>query len=344
MLTGDTDALDSLRAAVVQRVRGLPDSATIWQMAPRWVRPTTAAKSTTWRWTRRTRTSCTRRTAPRGNPAGAVFRGGGLWRTGDGGRTWRPVIDRMRDVGILCVKIHPSIAGYIAVGLRSSIYNQDRGVLLSRNGGETWRAIRPGGAGLNIVDIALDPADPNTLYAATHVGVYKTTDGGKTWTVVLAYPPGNRFWQYVPSLAMHPTDPETLLLSEWNQGIMRTSDGGAHWTRVDQGWNQAEPMSIVAFAPSDGNVVYAKRVSPKRNPTGGHIEMFTYRSADAGRTWTQTVTLDGYEQERYDISLTVDPPAAILLFAFATISRAVVVHVAPFFNSPTSEQPQRPQR
>jgi photosystem II stability/assembly factor-like uncharacterized protein len=91
---------------------------------------------------------------------------------------------------------------------------------------------------------------------------------------------------------------------------MRTSDGGAHWTRVDEGWNREEPMSIAAWAPSDGNVVYAERVSPKRNAARGHIEMFTYRSADAGRTWTQTVTLDGYEQERYDISLAVDPTDA----------------------------------
>jgi photosystem II stability/assembly factor-like uncharacterized protein len=242
-----------------------------------------------------------------GEAGGGGFSGGGLWRTLDGGRTWRPAIDRMRDVGVLCVKIHPSIAGYIAVGLRSSMYNQDRGILLSRDSGESWREIGPPDASLDIIDIALHPADPETLYAATHAGLYKTTDGGKTWKVVLEYQKGNRFWQYAPSLAMHPADPDTLLLSVWSLGIMRTSDGGMHWTRVDQGWNQEEPMSIAAWAPSDGNVVYAERVSPKRNPAGGHIEMFTYRSADAGRTWTQTLTLDGYEQERYDISLAVDP-------------------------------------
>jgi photosystem II stability/assembly factor-like uncharacterized protein len=216
----------------------------------------------------------------------------------------------MRDLGILCVKTHVSVADYVAVGLRSSIYNQDRGILLSRDGGESWHGIGPADPKLDIVDIALHPADPDTLYAATHDGLYKTTDGGKTWAVILAYQKGGRFWQHAPSLAMHPNDPDTLLLSVWSLGIMRTSDGGAHWTRVDQAWNQEEPMSIAAWAPSDGNVVYAERVSPKRNPAGGHIEMFTYRSADAGRTWTQTVTLDGYEQERFDMSLAVDPTDA----------------------------------
>jgi hypothetical protein len=72
-----------------------------------------------------------------GEGGGGGISGGGLWRTWDGGRTWRPAIDRMRDVGPLCVKIHPAIAGYLAVGSRSSIYNQDRGLLLSRDGGET---------------------------------------------------------------------------------------------------------------------------------------------------------------------------------------------------------------
>jgi photosystem II stability/assembly factor-like uncharacterized protein len=248
--------------------------------------------------------------------------GAGLWRTLDGGRSWSPI--DARNPGVLCVRIHPTIPGLIAAGLRASGYNRDRGVLLSRDAGATWTAISLPEASLNVFDIGFHLSDPNTLWAATHTGLYKTTDGGQTWTQSLAYS-GSSFWNDAPSLAMHPTDSDTLLLAVQSRGVVRSADGGNTWTRVDQSMDQREPMTALAWSASDPSIVYAERVSPQRDSAGNHVAMFTYQSTDAGQTWTQMTTVGAFHQTRYDMALAVHPADAAHVIV-ANTSMAVSVN------------------
>ena len=233
--------------------------------------------------------------------------GGGLWRTLNGGESWAPAVDRARDTGFLCVKAHPKVAGYLAAGLRSISYNQDGGVLLSTDGGVTWQSIGPPDPTLSVNDIALNPNDPDTLYAATQNLLLKTVDRGKSWKVLLSYTTP-ALWADLPTIIMHPNDPQTLLLAQRSLGVVRSSDGGATWTRVDTDWDQNDRQTMLAWSPSDGNIVYAERVLPQRvKEDGATRQMAMYRSADAGRTWTRMSVREAYHQERYDMSLTVDP-------------------------------------
>jgi len=110
------------------------------------------------------------------------------------------------------------------------------GLFRSEDGGRSWQkvALSPTHAHLDVMAIATHPADPRTLYVATHeAGVFKSTDGGITWREVNVGLAGRD----VHGLAIDPNAPQKLhaAVREKDDGIYRTSDGGAKWVRVDDG-------------------------------------------------------------------------------------------------------------
>ena len=185
-----------------------------------------------------------------------VFAGaasGGVWKSVNGGTTFTSVFDKPDVQSIGAVTIDPTNSKVVWVGtgeswVRNSVSVGD-GIYKSTDGGDNWTNM-----GLkdseHISRILVDPKDGNTVYACAtgHLwndnnerGVYKTTDGGKSWTKVLA---GKNGSTGCGMLSMSPLEPKTLFASMWDfrrqgwtfrsggegSGLFKSTDGGEHWT------------------------------------------------------------------------------------------------------------------
>lgn len=226
---------------------------------------------------------------------------GGLWKSTSGGITWKPVFDKEVTASIGAVAIQQNNPSVIWVGTgegnpRNSL-NGGYGVYKSLDGGKTWMAM-----GLektrHIHRIVIDPADPNTVYVGAigspwgehpERGVFKTTDGGKSWSKILFV--NNKTG--VADMVMDPTNPNKLLVAMWEHkrdpwffksggpgsGLYMTHDGGANWKKIgeEEGFPKGELGRIgVAVARSKPSVVYAL-VEAKKNAL--------YKSEDGGFKW-----------------------------------------------------------
>ena len=232
--------------------------------------------------------------------------GGGLWRTTDGGNTWQLLTDRREVNFISCVTIHPNQPSIIAACVGGPSNPSVRhGLLLSNDGGQHWDWIGPDdGVSTSFYQAVFDPQHPEFIFAASEKAVYRTRNRGKTWSRVLTYSGDNYdYFSYMPSLTMKPDDPNVLIVAQTNIGIMRTSDGGDSWQRVDQSMDPTPLFgsSMLAWSSSNPRYIYCERDVP------GMDVMNTYTSQDAGLTWHKTVVINAHQQDRYDMSLAVDP-------------------------------------
>ncbi|MGA8152021.1 MAG: glycosyl hydrolase [Terriglobales bacterium] len=236
-----------------------------------------------------------------------VFAGaasGGVWKSVNGGTTFKPVFDRQPVQSIGAITIDRSNPNTVWVGTgeawtRNSVSVGD-GIYKSSDGGENWTNM-----GLRdserIAKILVDPKDGNIVLACVtgHLwnnnderGVFKTTDGGKTWKKVLAGANGSTGCGL---LAMSPLEPKVLFADMWDfqrqgwtfrsggpgSGLFKSTDGGDHWTELTDGNSKGLPEKpwgriAVAVAPSKPQVVYAMIESKKSA---------LFRSDDGGQNW-----------------------------------------------------------
>jgi photosystem II stability/assembly factor-like uncharacterized protein len=247
--------------------------------------------------------------------------GGGLWKSRNGGTTFKPVFDKYNQ-SIGAVTIDPNNHEVVWVGtgeswMRNSVSVGD-GVYKTTNGGDDWQRL-----GLekteHIARILVDPRSSDTVYvcATGHLwdanpdrGVFKTTDGGKSWKKVLFVNDDTG----CAGLAMDPQDTGILYAGMWQfrrkpysfnsggpgSGLYKSTDGGATWTKLTKGLPEGDLGRIaVAVAPSRPNVVYAVVEAKK---TG------LYRSDDLGQSWTLVnATSVIAERPFYFALLAVDP-------------------------------------
>lgn len=235
-----------------------------------------------------------------GNPP-AIYAGaatGGVWKSSDAGVSWEPVFDEHTQ-SIGAVAIDPQRPDTIWVGTgeswtRNSVSVGD-GVYRSTDGGDSWEHL-----GLTdserIARIVTVPEDADTVYvcATGHLwnanderGVYKTTDGGKTWEQVLWVDEDTG----CSDLAIDPADSSILYAGMWQfrrqpwtfssggpgSGLYKTSDGGETWREITSGLPEGDKGRIaVAVAPSRPRTVYAV---VEAETTG------LYRSDDLGESW-----------------------------------------------------------
>jgi photosystem II stability/assembly factor-like uncharacterized protein len=259
---------------------------------------------------------------------------GGLFRTTDGGISWKAVFDKKTVTSIGAIAIAPSNAKIVYIGtgepnMRNDVAFGD-GVWRSSDGGTTWKHLGLD-ATASIAQITVDPHDPNTVYvaavgdpfkASAERGLYKSSDGGKRWQKVLYVDDTTG----ASSLAISPSNPKLMYAGMWtvqrrpwmltsggrNDGLYRSTDGGAHWTRVQgNGFPSGLTGRIgVRFAPSKPNVLYA--LVESKDGT-------FWTSTDAGTHWTLTSRDHGIQQRPYYFSqFTVDPKDAKHIF-FMTI-------------------------
>ncbi|MFS4456705.1 WD40/YVTN/BNR-like repeat-containing protein [Maribacter sp. 2304DJ31-5] len=226
---------------------------------------------------------------------------GGLWKSASGGIAWKPLFNKELTASVGALAIQQSNPSVIWVGTgegnpRNSL-NGGYGIYKSLDGGKTWKSM-----GLektrHIHRIKIDPMNPNTVYVGAigspwgehpERGVFKTTDGGKTWKKVLFVNNSTG----VADLVMDPVNPNKLIAAMWEHkrdpwffksggkgsGLYMTHDGGENWKKLteEEGLPKGELGRIgVAIAPGKPNIVYAL-VEAKKNAL--------YKSEDGGFNW-----------------------------------------------------------
>ncbi len=266
---------------------------------------------------------------------------GGLWKTEDAGQYWIPVGEgQFNYAAIGDIDIHEANPDIMYVGLGEPQMRQDvsygDGVYRTLDGGETWEHLGLEDA-KHISQVIIHPDDADTVYVSTtgHAfgpsaerGVYKTTDGGQTWELVLF----KSDKAGVIDMIMHPEDPDTLFAAAWeferkawgpktagpDSGLWKTTDGGATWTDITQ--NEGLPEGVwgrvgLAMSPADPNRVYAL--------VDNETQQGLFRSDDVGETWRfVSDSPDITARPFYFYHLTADPSDADKLWAPANKLRA----------------------
>ncbi|MGD2088707.1 MAG: glycosyl hydrolase [Candidatus Aminicenantes bacterium] len=226
---------------------------------------------------------------------------GGVWKTANWGTTWEPIFDHQPSYSIGCVTIDPNNPDVVWVGSGENVSGRHvgfgDGIYKSTNGGKTWENM-----GIkhseHISKILVDPRDSNVIYAAAEGplwspggerGLYKSTDGGKTWNLSLNISPDTG----VTDAAFEPGNPDTLYAAAYQRrrsvaaflgggpesGIYKSTDAGKHWQKLTVGLPKGHMGRIgLAVSPIKPNVVYATIEASKK-------EKGFYRSEDRGESW-----------------------------------------------------------
>ena len=232
---------------------------------------------------------------------------GGVWKTDDYGRTWRPIFDSAPTGSIGDVGVSWSNPDIIYVGTGEGLHRPDLnvgdGIFKSADGGQTWKHV-----GLPDVQqvgrLVVHPTDPNIVFVAglghpygpnTERGIFRTKDGGATWERVLYVDENTGGVQ----VEFDPTNPNVVYGSMWehregpwenasfsgkNNGLFKSTDGGTSWRQVKGGLPtgaEGAGRICLGIGVSDPNRLYAAVMSQ----TGRGAEGF-YRSNDGGETWT----------------------------------------------------------
>ena len=264
-----------------------------------------------------------------GDPATLYFGavGGGIWKTTNGGMSWTPIFDRGNAASIGALEIAPSDPKVIYAGTGEADIRSDlasgNGVYKSVDAGRTWTHV-----GLadtrQIGRIAINPRNPDIVFVAAlgHAygpneerGVFRSTDGGRTWQKVLYKGPDIG----ATDLAIEPENPQVIYATLWQArrppwsvygpiegpggGLYKSTDGGDHWTQItgnglpDGAWHRA---GIAVARGTQGRRVYL--LLEAAAATG------LFRSDDSGKSWTR-VSDDPRIDSRawYFSGITVDP-------------------------------------
>jgi photosystem II stability/assembly factor-like uncharacterized protein len=253
---------------------------------------------------------------------------GGIWKSEDAGRTWMPIFDREPTGSIGALAVAPSYPRIVYAGSGEGLQRPDLavgdGMYKSADGGDTWThlGLRDG---QQIASIAVDPKDANHLFVGvlghpygpnSQRGVYRSLDGGATFTQVLYKNENAGAFDVV----IDPNDPNVVYATLWaarqapweigasfeipGSGVFKSSDGGTSWTQLTAGLPARVGRSEIAVAPSDSRVVYLYADVEAKGDDAGAL----YRSDDAGAHFTLVNKADEIAQRGDDlVSLAVHP-------------------------------------
>lgn len=229
--------------------------------------------------------------------------GQGLFKTLDGGANWAAVgFGLPTDSVINAIVIDPFSPATLYAGVYLQIGNGgtgqgEGGVFKSTDAGETWAALQNGFPNKGASSIAIDPAAPGTLYAATAgAGIFKTTDGGAAWM-----PMNAGLDNYVVGVTIDPTNPATLYAGTVVAGVFKTTDAGASWSKSDTGITNPTGIRTIAVDPIAGGTVYAVTY------------LGIFKSTDGGLIWARSNT--GIDPSANATTLAIHPSSPSTLIA-----------------------------
>ncbi|HEV2418330.1 MAG TPA: hypothetical protein VGX94_11035 [Terriglobia bacterium] len=236
--------------------------------------------------------------------------GGGMYKSTDAGKTWRAV--GLQDtLQISKVIVDPANADVILVAALGHAYgpNPERGVFRSTDGGQTWKKVLYKDENTGAIDICFDPANSQVVYAALYnahrvpwstyapvegpgSGIYKSTDGGVTWSEITGHglPPGDQMGRIGLATGYGAAHARVYALIEARNGagkdggLYRSADGGSSWQRVstdpritERGWY----FGNIIVDPSNADTVFVPDVSLYRSNDGGK-HFVAYKGAPGG--------------------------------------------------------------
>ncbi|HMP94873.1 MAG TPA: hypothetical protein PKD90_18480, partial [Phnomibacter sp.] len=255
-----------------------------------------------------------------------------VWKTQDGGSNWKNISDGFFGSSIGAVAVAPTDESIIYVGegektMRGNVSEGLGGMWRSDNGGKTWRNIGLRD-GRHITRIVVHPKNPDVVWAAVmgHLfgpnnerGIYKTTDGGKTWKQVLFV--NNQTGAF--EIVAEPGDPEVLYATTWRvirtpyslesggegSGLWKSTNGGDTWVNISQAKGLPKGtwgINAIAVAPSNPQKLYAII----ENEKGG-----LYASEDGGQSWSLRSSDNNIRQRAwYYTRVFVDPQNENLVY------------------------------
>jgi photosystem II stability/assembly factor-like uncharacterized protein len=245
---------------------------------------------------------------------GNFSHGDGVYKSTDAGKTWkRAGLEDSRIIGR--IHIHPKNPDlvYVAALGHAAGQNDQRGVFRSKDGGKNWDRVLFKSNKAGAVDLSMDPSNPNVLYASIwevkrtpyslesggpDSGLYKSTDGGDTWTEISRNPGGPKGAALGRiGVAVSPANPERVwaIIEAEDGGIFRSDNGGGNWTKVSENRNMRQRAWYYTHIYADtksADTVYVLNVG-------------FYKSVDGGRTYT---TIQAPHGDHHDLWIAPDDP------------------------------------
>jgi photosystem II stability/assembly factor-like uncharacterized protein len=266
---------------------------------------------------------------------------GGVWKSDDYGRTWNPIFDHEPTQSIGAIAVAPSDPNVVYVSSGEGLHRPDlsvgNGMYKSTDAGKTWTHLAGLRDGQQIPAVAVDPRDPNKVFAAVlghpygpsqERGIYRSTDGGQNWQRVIAKDENTGG----SDVEIDPSNPDIVYASMWEVregpwednnefngpggGLFKSTDGGSTWHQLTSGLPNDLSQIYVAIAPSNSRRLYASLAT-----ASGKLNV--YRSDDAGDTWVQ-ITNDPRPSGRIgggDLPIPrVDPKDPDLVYVASTVT------------------------
>ncbi|HEV2690001.1 MAG TPA: hypothetical protein VGV35_15685, partial [Bryobacteraceae bacterium] len=220
-----------------------------------------------------------------GNNRQSASWGNGVYKSADGGKTWTNM--GLKDTHhIPRIVIHPSNANVVYVAAQGHLWgpNDERGVFKTIDGGKTWSKVLFINADTGVNDIAMDPMNPDTLYAAAYQrrrtafgfngggpgsGIYRTTDGGATWKKLANGLPKTEMGRI--GLDVYRRNPNVVyaLVESEESGIYRSDDKGENWTKMSNTNPRPMYFSQVRIDPNNDQRIWAAGVNMAYSDDGG---------------------------------------------------------------------------
>ena len=272
--------------------------------------------------------------------------GNGVYKSSDAGKTWKHLgLENTKQIGRIIVD--PKNPNTVFVAALGNVYapNPDRGVYRSRDGGATWEKVLFKNEEVGAIDLAFDPVDSKVVYATLWNvrrppwfiyapangpggGIYKSVDGGSTWKEISEGIPLEGRGHI--GISVTPTNRNRIYaaVDAKDGGIFASNDAGATWTRLSSDkrlWDRGWYFEKVTADPKNPDVVYVMNTS-------------TYRSTDAGKTWTPIKGAPGGD-DYHQLWINPDDPKRMVLGSDqgAIVSVDGAVTWSSWYNQPTAQ-------